>query len=68
MNAIAFLGILLVIYAVFVIYITVKKPDRIWNMSKIKIIRKILGDTGTQIFFCVVSVAAAAVGIWLMIK
>jgi hypothetical protein len=68
MNGLALLGILLFIYAIAVIYITAKKPESIWNMAKIKMFRKILGEGGTVIFFYIFAAIAAIVGIWLIVK
>lgn len=68
MNGLALLGIFLIIYAVAVVFITLKKPDSIWNMAKIRMFRKVLGDKGTEVFFYIFAVAAAVVGIWLMIR
>ena len=68
MNGLALLGIFLIIYAVAVVFITLKKPDSIWNMAKIRMFRKVLGEKGTVVFFYIFAVAAAVVGIWLMIR
>ena len=68
MNGLALLGIFLIIYAVAVVYIAAKKPEAIWNMAKIRMFRKILGDRGTVIFFYIFAIASAGVGIWLMVK
>lgn len=68
MNGLALLGILLIIYAILVVVITVKKPESIWNMAKIKLFRKMLGEGGTVIFFYIFAAIAAIVGIWLMVK
>ncbi len=67
-NGWALLGIILLIYAVAVIAITVKKPEKIWSMKKIQTFIKILGEKGTDIFFYVFAVICGAVGIWLMIS
>ena len=68
MNGLALLGILLIVYAIAVVFITYKKPESIWDMAKIKMFRKILGEGGTVIFFYIFAAIAALVGIWLMIK
>lgn len=68
MNGLALLGILLIIYAAGVIFITTKKPESIWNMIKIRMFRKAFGEVGTVILFYIIAIIAAAVGIWLMIK
>lgn len=68
MNGLALLGILLIIYASGVFFITMKKPESIWNMVKIRMFRKVLGEVGTVILFYIIAIIAAAVGIWLMIK
>lgn len=68
MNGLAFLGIIMVIYAAFVVWITVKKPPKIWGMAKIKLFIKVLGEKGTVIFFYILAVIFAVVGIWLVVK
>lgn len=68
MNGLGLLGIVLVIYAAVVVYITIKKPKAIWEMAKIKVFIKVLGEKGTVIFFYAFAAIAAIVGIWLMLK
>ncbi|NLY37437.1 MAG: hypothetical protein GX046_09415 [Tissierellia bacterium] len=68
MNGKALLGILAFIYAGFVFYVTYKKPPMIWNMAKIKLFKKILGEKGTVVFFYTIGLLAVALGIWLMGK
>lgn len=68
MDGMALLGILAFLYAGLVFYITFKKPDKIWNMAKIKMFKKILGEKGTVIFFYVIGLLAILLGIWLMTK
>lgn len=68
MNGLALLGILLILYAAAVVLIAVKKPEKIWNMAKIRMFIKILGESGTVIFFYVFAAICCGVGIWLVIK
>ncbi|MBO1264220.1 hypothetical protein J3A84_04070 [Proteiniclasticum sp. SCR006] len=68
MDGLALLGLLLIVYAAAVIFITVKKPEQIWNMAKIRMFRKLLGEKGTEIFFYVFALAAAGFGIWLLVS
>lgn len=68
MDGLALLGLLLIAYAAAVIFITVKKPEEIWNMAKIKMFRKLLGEKGTEIFFYLFALAAAGFGIWLLVS
>jgi hypothetical protein len=68
MNGLALLGIVLIIYAAFVIFITIKKPEGIWNMAKIRMFRKLLGEQGTVIFFYVFAIVAAVAGVWLLLR
>jgi len=52
-------------YAGFVAYIAAtKKPESIWEMGKIKMFRKVLGEQGTVIFFYVWAVIFVGLGIW----
>jgi hypothetical protein len=68
MNGWALIGLLLIIYSVTVVFITVKKPGNIWEMAKIKMFRKVLGEKGSEIFFYIFAAIAAVIGIWLLIK
>jgi len=68
MDGLALLGLILIVYAGAVIFITVKKPEQIWNMAKIKLFRKMLGEKGTEIFFYLFALAAAGFGVWLLLK
>ena len=68
MNGYALLGILAFIYAGLVFFITIKKPDAIWNMAKIRGFRKVLGEKGTVIFFYGFGLLALGLGVWLMTK
>jgi hypothetical protein len=68
MNGQALIGILLIVYAIAVVFLTLKKPESIWKMKKIQMFEKMLGVKGTEIFFYVFAVAAAALGIWLMTR
>ncbi len=61
-------GILAVIYAVAVVVIAVLKPEKIWNMKKIELFKKVLGDRGTEIFFYIWAVIFLVLGIWLFTK
>lgn len=68
MNGMALVGLLMVVYAAFVVFIALKKPPKIWNMAKIKVFIKIMGEKGTVIFFIVFAIIVGAAGIWLMIR
>lgn len=47
MDGLALLGILLLLYAGMVFFITFKKPEKIWNISKIKAFKR-----DRNIFLC----------------
>ncbi len=68
MNGWALLGIVLLMYAGIVFFITFKKPDKIWNIGKIRGFRKVLGEKGTIVFFYAWGLLALVLGIWLIIK
>ena len=67
MNGLALLGLVLILYAAAVVYIAIKKPESIWDMEKISIFRKIMGDRGTVVFFLIFAAATLGVGIWLLV-
>ena len=67
-NWLALLGIALVAYAAFVIYVALKKPPKIWDMAKIRLFRKALGEKGTVIMFWVFAAISLGFGIWLLVR
>ncbi|WP_312649377.1 hypothetical protein [Proteiniclasticum sp.] len=68
MDGLALLGLILIAYAAAVVFLTLKKPEQIWNMAKIRMFRKVLGEKGTDIFFYVFALIAAGLGIWLLVR
>jgi hypothetical protein len=68
MSGLALLGIFLLVYAVVVVLITVKKPASIWEMKKIQLFIKYLGEKGTVVFFYAWALLAAGIGLWLLIR
>ncbi|QSX08845.1 hypothetical protein J0B03_01805 [Alkalibacter rhizosphaerae] len=68
MKGWALLGLILIVYGIAVIGITVKKPKSIWDMAKIRMFRKVLGEQGTVVFFYIFAAVAIGVGAWLMIS
>ncbi|MGV8145217.1 MAG: hypothetical protein ACLKAK_00655 [Alkaliphilus sp.] len=62
------LGLVLILYGIFVIWIAAKKPKKIWAMGKIQGFVQVLGEKGTVIFFGVWAVIATALGIWLVAR
>ena len=65
MNFYPLLGLLALMYAGLVIYLVLKKPEKLWGMGKIQAFVKILGVKGTEIFFYVWAVLFTILGIWL---
>lgn len=68
MDGLALIGLILLVYAGAVVYITLKKPEAIWSMAKIRVFRKLLGDRGTEIFFYLFALASAGFGLWLLVN
>lgn len=69
MNGLALLGVFLVLYGVFCVFLGItKKPQGVWGMGKIQAFVKVLGVTGAVIFFIAWGVAALGVGIWLLVR
>lgn len=62
------LGIILIVYAIFVLVIAFMKPAPIWNLKKIQGFVSALTETGTVIFFVIWGLAALALGVWLLVK
>lgn len=67
MNGLALIGILLIVYAAFLVFVAVKKPDKIWHMAKIRMFIKVMGEQGTVIFFYAFAAICLAGGIYLML-
>lgn len=58
------LSTVLIIYAVFVLFVAVTKFPIIWNMGKLKIMAKMFkGERNLQIFLVVWAVIVGAIGI-----
>ncbi|MCF8008946.1 MAG: hypothetical protein K9K32_04195 [Halanaerobiales bacterium] len=66
MNTMALLGILALVYAIVVIIIAFKKPEKIWKMKKIEMFKNFLGENGTVIFFYIWALGFIVLGIWLI--
>ncbi len=47
MNGWPLLGLLLIAYAGMVVFIAAMKPQKIWQMAKIRAFIKVLGEKGT---------------------
>lgn len=68
MNGLALLGVILILYAGAVVFIAAKKPEGLWNMAKIRMFRKVLGDGGTVVFFYLFAALSLGVGVWLLLR
>ena len=68
MNWWALLGIISAGYGVFAIFVAWKRPEKIWNMSKVQAFVKKLGATGTSIWFSVFGLLLIGLGFWLILK
>ena len=66
MNWYPLLALLAFAYTGLVLWITIKKPEKLWDMGKIQVIVKVLGERGTEIFFYFWGITFAALGIWLL--
>ena len=63
------LAIFLLVYGVFVVFLALtKQPAKIWSMGKIQGFVKMMGETGTRIFFMVWGIAALVIGVWLLLE
>ena len=58
MEPLLLLAIVLVVYGIFVLVVAIFKPKAIWDMAKIQGIVKLLGETGTVVFFIIWGLAA----------
>lgn len=58
MEPLLLLAIILVVYGLFVLVVAIFKPKAIWSMAKIQGFVKLLGETGTVVFFIIWALAA----------
>ncbi len=68
MNVMALLGILCLLYSGVVLLIAIKKPPKIWQMGKIQMFVKVLGEQGTVYFFYGFAVLFDILGLWLLLQ
>ncbi len=66
MNWNPLLALLAFAYTGLVFWVTLKKPEKIWNMGKVQMFVKILGERGTEIFFIIFGILFAILGVWLI--
>lgn len=59
-------GIISIIYASFVVYIAVRRPEKIWSMQRIQFIEKRFGPNNTMLLFYAWALMFFFVGFWLM--
>lgn len=63
-----FWGVLAIVYAAAVVVIAIVKPEKIWNMKKIELFKKVLGEKGTEIFFYIWAGIFLVLGVWLLAR
>lgn len=68
MDTLTILAYALILYGVFVLYVSYFRPKAIWNLGKIQGFVQLLSEKGTVIFFTVVAVAVIIVGVYLLLK
>ncbi|MFP4457239.1 MAG: hypothetical protein ACOCRO_06730 [Halanaerobiales bacterium] len=56
------LGLLLIVYAIVVIFSAIAKPAIIWNSFKVRGFIKVLGEKGTVILFYIIGGVALLLG------
>lgn len=66
MNWYPLLALLAFAYTGVVFWMTIKKPEKLWNIAKVQGIIKVLGERGTEIFFYIFGLAFTVLGIWLL--
>lgn len=67
MNGMALLGLIMIVYAIAVLFMVVKKPENIWQMKKIQLFIKVLGAKGTDIFFVIFALIILMAGVYLLL-
>jgi len=59
-------GIIAIIYASMVVYVTIKRPEKIWTMERVQFFEKRFGPNNTIILFYIWAFAFYFLGFWLM--
>jgi uncharacterized membrane protein len=62
------LAIFLFVYGALVIVIAIFRPGSIWQMAKIQGFVKLMGETGTRVFFIIWAIAALVGGYFALIN
>lgn len=62
------IGLCLIFYGMTVLYIDVVKPISLWDRKKIRIVVKLLGEKGTEMFFHIFGWIITLLGIFLMLR
>jgi hypothetical protein len=62
------LAIFLFVYGALVIVIAIFRPQSIWQMAKIQGFVKLMGETGTRVFFIIWAIAAFVGGYFSLIN
>ncbi len=68
MNWNPLLALLAFAYTGLVFWMTLKKPEKLWNMGKIQWFVKVLGEKGAEIFFYIFGILVAILGVWLLMQ
>lgn len=61
-----FVGLLAIVYASFVVFITIKRPEKIWSMKKIQFFEKRFGPNNTILMFYAWALFFYFLGFWFM--
>lgn len=68
MEPLLLLAIILFVYGALVIVIAIFRPQSIWQMAKIQGFVKLMGETGTRVFFVIWAFAAFVGGYFSLIN
>lgn len=61
-----FAGIVALTYASTVVFITIKRPEKIWGLKKIQFFEKRFGPNNTIIIFYIWALMFFFLGFWLL--
>lgn len=62
------MGILFILMGIFTVFCTITKPNFYWNSRKALRFRKLIGDFGATVFYCVVGSGLVVFGIFYTIQ
>jgi hypothetical protein len=68
MNWYPIIALVAFLYAALTLYIIIKKPPSMMKLGKVEMMQRLIGNSGTEILYYVVSLVAIGIGIWALMQ